>query len=46
VLPFVLDPQEALKEGAPLIHKEISEQHPQHTTINIGNYDEASKSPG
>ena len=45
-LPFVLDPMEAMKEGAPLLHDEFSENILKHTSINIGNYDEAIKEPG
>lgn len=46
VLPFVLDPQEAMKDGAPLIHKEYPDNILKHTSINIGNYEEAIKEPG
>ena len=45
-LPFVLDPLEAMKDGAPSIHKEYSNNILDHTAINIGNYDEAIKEPG
>jgi xanthine dehydrogenase molybdenum-binding subunit len=46
VLPFVLDPMEAMKDGAPLIHKEFANNILKHTSINTGNYDEAIKEPG
>ena len=45
-LPFVLDPQEAMKDGAPLIHKDFPNNILKHTSINNGNYDEAIKEPG
>jgi xanthine dehydrogenase molybdenum-binding subunit len=45
-LPFVLDPQEAMKDGAPLIHKEFANNILKHTSLNTGNYDEAIKEPG
>lgn len=45
-LPFVLDPMEAIKDGAPLIHKEFPGNILKHTSIDNGNYDEAIKEPG
>lgn len=45
-LPFVLDPQEAMKDGAPLLHNEYENNILKHTSINNGNYDEAIKEPG
>ncbi|WP_346355040.1 xanthine dehydrogenase subunit XdhA [Azotosporobacter soli] len=45
-LPFVLDPQAAMQDGAPLIHKEFPNNILKHTNINIGNYEEAIKEPG
>ena len=45
-LPFVLDPQESMKDGVPLIHKEFANNILKHTSINIGNYEEAIKEPG
>jgi len=45
-LPFVLDAQEAMKDGAPLIHKEFPNNILKHTSINTGNYEEAIKEPG
>ncbi len=45
-LPFVLDPQEAMKEGAPLLHKEYANNILKHSAINIGSYEDAIKEPG
>ncbi len=45
-LPFVLDPQEAMKDGAPLLHEEFPNNVLKHTSLNIGNYEEAIKEPG
>ena len=45
-LPFVLDPLEAMKEGAPQLHEEFPGNILKHTSINNGNYDEAIKEPG
>ena len=45
-LPFVLDPMEAIKDGAPLIHEEFPGNILAHTSINNGNYEEAIKEPG
>lgn len=45
-LPFVLDPQEAMKDGAPLIHKEFSNNILKHSSINIGDYEAATKEAG
>ncbi len=45
-LPFVLDPQEAMKESAPQLHDEFPGNVLKHTAINIGSYDEAIKEPG
>ncbi len=44
--PFVLDVQEAMKEGAPQIHKEYPNNILKHTAIRKGNYEEAIKEPG
>lgn len=44
--PFVLDVQEAVKEGAPQIHKDYPGNILKHTTIRKGNYEEAIKEPG
>ncbi len=45
-LPFVLDAQEAMKEGAPVLHEEFPDNVLKHTQIRIGNYQEAIKEPG
>ena len=44
--PFVLDPIEAMQEGAPVIHEERPDNVLGHSTIRIGNYEEAIKEPG
>ncbi|MGI6122175.1 MAG: xanthine dehydrogenase subunit XdhA [Saccharofermentanales bacterium] len=45
--PFVIDPIEAAKEGAPLIHPELQDNNIlAHSDIRIGNYQEAIKEPG
>lgn len=44
--PFVLDVQEAMKDGAPQIHKDYPNNILKHTTIRRGNYEEAIKEPG
>lgn len=45
-LPFMLDPFGAMKDDAPLIHKDFEKNILKHTSINIGNYEEAIKEPG
>ncbi len=45
-LPFVLDPLEAMKDGAPQIHEEFPNNILKHTGLKIGNYAEAIKEPG
>ena len=45
-LPFVLDVQEAMKDGAPQIHEEFPNNIVKHTSIRNGNYEEARKEPG
>ncbi len=45
-LPFVLDPMEAMKEGAPQLHEEYPNNILKHTSIRIGNFEEAIKEPG
>lgn len=45
-LPFVLDPLDAMKEGAPVIHEECKDNVLKHTQLRIGNYEEAKKEPG
>lgn len=44
--PFVLDVQEAMKDGAPQLHDNYPNNILKHTTIRKGNYEEASKEPG
>lgn len=44
--PFVLDVQEAMKEGAPLIHDAYPGNILDHTSIRNGNFAEAVKEPG
>ena len=45
-LPFVLDAQEAMKEGAPLLHKSYPNNVLAHSDYYSGNYQEAIKEPG
>ena len=44
--PFVLDPLEAIKPGAPVLHKECPDNILKHTTIRLGDYQNAIKEPG
>ncbi|MFT4104582.1 MAG: xanthine dehydrogenase molybdenum-binding subunit XdhA [Lacrimispora sp.] len=44
--PFVLDPQEAMKEGAPLLHEKYTNNILGHSSIRKGNLEEAIKEPG
>ncbi|MCI8766206.1 xanthine dehydrogenase subunit XdhA [Schaedlerella sp.] len=44
--PFVLDVQEAMKDGAPQIHEKYPNNILKHTTIRKGNYEEAIQEPG
>ena len=44
--PFVLDVQEAMKDGAPQLHEEYPNNILKHTSIRRGNYEEAIKEPG
>ncbi len=45
--PFVIDPIEAAKEGAPVIHNERQDNNIlAHSSIRIGNYEEAIQEPG
>ncbi len=44
--PFVLDPIEALQEGAPVIHEERPDNLLGHSSIRQGDYEEAIKEPG
>lgn len=45
-LPFVLDVQKAMEDGAPQIHEEFPNNILKHTSIRNGNYEEASREPG
>lgn len=45
-LPFVLDVQEAMKDDAPQLHEKYPNNILAHTSIHIGNYEEAIKEPG
>lgn len=45
-LPFVLDPIEAMRDGAPQIHEGFNHNILAHTSYEDGNYDEAVKEPG
>ena len=45
-LPFVLDPIESMKEGAPLIHDAYPNNILKHSSMSKGDYDEAIKEPG
>ena len=45
-LPFVLDVQQAMKDGQPQLHKEFPHNILRHSDICIGNYAEAIKEPG
>lgn len=45
-LPFVLDPLEAIKDGAPLLHENFKNNILKHTNIEIGNVDKAIKEKG
>lgn len=44
--PIVMDVQEAMKDGAPQIHKNYPNNILKHTSIRKGNYEEAIKEPG
>ena len=45
-LPFVLDVQKAMEEGAPQIHEEYPQNILAHTDIRRGDYAKASQEPG
>ena len=45
-LPFVLDVQEAMKDGAPQLHEAYPNNILNHTSYRSGNYEEAIKDPG
>jgi len=44
--PFVLDPIEAMKDGAPQLHEEYKNNILAHTSLQEGDFDEAIKEPG
>jgi len=44
--PFVLDVQEAMKDGAPQLHEKYPNNILAHTNIRKGDYEEAIKEPG
>ena len=44
--PFVLDPQEAMKDGAPLLHEKYPNNILGHSSIRKGNLKAAIKEPG
>ena len=45
-LPFVLDVQEAMQDGAPQLHEKYKNNILAHTQIRNGDYEAASKEPG
>ena len=45
-LPFVLDAQEAMEEGAPQLHEKFPNNVLAHTEIHMGSVEEAIKEPG
>ena len=45
-LPFVLDVQEAMADGAPQLHEEFSHNVLAHTSLRCGDYESASREPG
>jgi xanthine dehydrogenase molybdenum-binding subunit len=45
-LPFVLDVQEAMKDGAPQLHEDFDHNILAHTSIRNGDYEKASQEPG
>lgn len=45
-LPAITDAEEAMKEGAPVIHEGCPNNILKHTAFEIGNYDEAMKEEG
>ncbi|MDR1949428.1 MAG: xanthine dehydrogenase molybdenum-binding subunit XdhA [Spirochaetaceae bacterium] len=44
--PILLSPEEAMKEGAPLLHEASPRNILAHTTVEDGNFEEAIKEPG
>ncbi len=45
-LPFVLDVQEAMKDGAPQLHDRFKNNILAHTGYEVGNFEEAIQEPG
>lgn len=45
-LPFVLDPLDAIKEGAPTLHDEYPDNILKHTSSRMGDYETARKQEG
>ena len=45
-LPFVLDVQEAMKDGAPQLHERFPNNILNHTSIRLGDYQAAIQEPG
>ena len=45
-LPFVLDAQEAMKDGAPQLHERFPNNILKHTSSRIGDYQAAIREPG
>ena len=45
-LPFVLDAQEAMKDGAPQIHEEFPNNILDHTNFSTGDYEKAGQGAG
>ncbi|MDO4573034.1 MAG: molybdopterin-dependent oxidoreductase, partial [Clostridia bacterium] len=45
-LPFVLDAQEAMREGAPQLHEEFPNNILAHSSIRSGDFEAAVKEPG
>ncbi len=45
-LPFVLHTDDAIKDGAPVLHPDFPNNIVKHTDMRIGNYAEAIKEPG
>lgn len=45
-LPFVLDVQKAMEEGAPQIHETCSDNILAHTSLRLGDYETACREPG
>lgn len=44
--PFVLNPMDSMKEGAPQLHEKYPNNILAHTSINKGNFSEVIKEPG